>query len=162
MGRVPVVVRVCGSAQRGVAPQVLGTDWSSTPGALEELKRLRLRQQTRNAKRPRALVSGLAPPFQDWHHLEEVATESTSSEGVREKVGARHRTQEACNQKAVINIVVCQCSQLIVYCQSCCLRVEYVFLGIGIWEPMTPFNIGLWVRYPSCLERIWTTICIWV
>ena len=79
MGRVPVVVRVCGSAQRGVAPQVLGTDWSSTPGALEELKRLRLRQQTRNAKRPRALVSGLAPPFQDWHHLEEVTTESTSS-----------------------------------------------------------------------------------
>ena len=36
------------------------------------------------------------------------------------------------------------------------------FLGIGIWEPMTTFNIGLWVRYPSCLERIWTTICIWV
>ena len=36
------------------------------------------------------------------------------------------------------------------------------FLGIGIWEPMTTFNIGLWVRYPSCLERIRTTICIWV
>ena len=27
---------------------------------------------------------------------------------------------------------------------------------------MTTFNFGLGVRYPSCLERVWTTICIWV
>ena len=39
---------------------------------------------------------------------------------------------------------------------------RFCFSRFGIWEPMTTFNFGLWVRYPSCLERVWTTICIWV